>query len=104
MSSPNVDSFINEEFSCTKPENKSFRDSTARKREELLKRQREREEQRQKLKQKSLQTIEEQATELRRLTQEELLAEAKKGFMAKGTWKKWCPTKYFLMKFHKKLS
>ncbi len=69
--------FINEEFSDNKVENKSLRDSTARKREELLKRQKERDEKRQKLKQKSLQTIEEQTAELRRLTQEELLAEAK---------------------------
>lgn len=54
-------------------ENKSFRSSTARKREELMQRQQEREANRQKTKTKA--SIEQ--SELRRLTQEELLAEAK---------------------------
>ena len=71
--------FINKEFN--KVENKSFRDSTAKKREEQEKRQKEREVQRQKLAKKTAQQEElqqqQQQPEYRRLTQEELLAEAK---------------------------
>ena len=55
-----------------------MRHSTARKREELQKRQREREEKRLKMrKNKSTPSLDEQVAEYRRLTQEELLAEAK---------------------------
>ncbi len=57
-------------------ENKSFRDSTARKREELEKRQKERDQQRVKAAKRQSVAIEEQQPEYRRLTQEELMAEA----------------------------
>lgn len=67
-------SFINEEFN--KVENKSFRHSTARKREELERRQKEREEKRRKSNKPAQDEIQAEA-ERRRLTQEELLAEAK---------------------------
>jgi vacuolar protein sorting-associated protein 72 len=57
-------------------ENKSFRDSTARKREELEKRQKERDQQKVKAAKRQA-NADEQQPEYRRLTQEELMAEAK---------------------------